>query len=408
MSQFYESLKRFVTPAMISKAAGVVDEKEANISTAVSSIFASLLGIMGKKGNSHLKNILDEGGNLNILKSVELLCEENPSENQRKLGDDFLQNILGDKAADFSNSIAKYAGISKVAVNRLVSMLAPIVVGYFGKKVAVDGWSMQKIQHEIQNQKNSFIGLIPDDLARSFGISKVATNGSEPQKPAKKNGWITWAIIVLLLLLALFLWRSCRSGNSTINTQSMVIDTIRQAPSNVSTASYTDDTQSANVGTATRAVTAVTLPNGTVLNIYRDGTEEMMLKYLNSDEYKKATDKDLQNRWFEFDNISFELGSGSKLKSGSNQLENIISILKNHKDAKIAIAGFADRTGGEEINMELSQERAQTIEKIFDDAGVGSQVVKAKGFGDEYAKYKASAPESDRAKDRDIALRLVK
>jgi Outer membrane protein and related peptidoglycan-associated (lipo)proteins len=415
MSQFYDSLKRFVTPVMVSKAARVVGEKEGNISMAISSIFASLLGVMAKDGNNtqQIGNILDEAGNLNLLNNLETLCEENPTEDQRRLGDDFLQNLLGDKAADFSNPIAKYAGISKVATNRLVSMLAPVVVGYFGRKVSADGWSMQKIQHEIKNQKSSFIGLIPDDLARSFGLSKTVTSGNEPVKEEKKNGWIAWVIIILLLLLLLFLWRSCKNRNDiTAGSRSMITDTIHQgviSNNMASAASYNDETTRTTATTDTRATKSLTLADGTRMQVFENGTEERMLNYLSSDEYKNATAKDLQGKWFEFDKIAFEFGSATQLETGSqSQLNNIISILKNHKDVKVGIAGFADKRGSEDVNMEISKQRAETIEKMLEDGGVGSQVVKTEGFGDEYAKYSATAPDSERMKDRDIALRFVK
>lgn len=415
MSQFYDSLKRFVSTSMVSNAARVVGEKEGNISTAISSIFASLLGVMAKDGNNtqQIRNILEEAGKLNILKNLEPLCQENPSEDQRKLGDDFLQRLLGDNAADFTNPIAKYAGISKVATNRLISMLAPIFVGYFGKKVAEDGWSMQKIQNEIKNQKNSFIGLIPDDLARSFGLSKTVTSGNEPVKEGKKNGWITWVVIILLLLLLLFLWRSCRNRNTTADVRSMVTDTVRSTRANVNdmarTASYSDNMDRTSTTNETRATRSLALPDGTRIQVYEDGTEEEMLEFLNSNDYKNATDKQLQEKWFEFDNIAFEFGSATQLKSGSQaQLNNIISILKNHKDVKVKIAGFADKRGTEEANMEISKERAKTIEKMLENGGVGSQVVTTEGYGDEYAKHSANAPESQRMEDRDIALRFVK
>lgn len=425
MSQFYDSLKSLVRPGMVTSAARTLDEKEANISTAISSIFASLLGVMSQDGNTpQIRNILDEAGNLNILSNVEPLCEEKPNEDQRRLGDAFLQQLLGDRAAAFTAPIAKHAGISKPATNRLVAMLAPIFVGYFGRKLVNDGWSMQKIQNEIKNQKNSFIAMVPDDLANTFGLSKAITSGSEPAKKEKKNGWIMWVIIILLLLLILFLWRSCRNRNdATAYYSTAVTDTLRNADRNRASteraASYSDPTMtgtraisradSVNMGLATREMHNMRLADGTTIHVYNNGTEQEIVKFLESDEYKKADDNKLQDKWFEFDNIAFEFGSGTQLKSGSKQqLDNIVAILKNHPDAKVRIATFADKRGTEAANMEVSKERARTIEKMLDQAGVGSQVVTAEGYGDEYAKYSANAPESQRAEDRDLAMRFVK
>lgn len=158
-----------------------------------------------------------------------------------------------------------------------------------------------------------------------------------------------------------------------------------------------------------RDTSHVMLPNGVKLVAYDDGVEEKMVEYLNSDDYKKATEKELQDKWFQFDNIDFEFGSSTQLKPESQtQLNNIIAILKAYKNAKIKVAGFADKKGTEEVNMEISKERAKTIESLLEKGGVGSQVVKTEGYGDEYAKYSANDSDEKRAKDRDIALRFVK
>lgn len=409
MSQFYDSLKRFVSPGMMTNAARVVEEKEANISNAVSSIFASLLGVFAKDGTTpQIKNILTEAGNLDLLGNLEPLCQENPTVDQRRIGDSFLQSLLGDRAADFTAPIAKQAGISKVATNRLVSMLAPIFAGYFGKKVAKDGWSIRKIQDEIKNQKNTFIGMIPAELMSTFGL-KDTLNAPSNEPVKKKNGWVTWLIIIILLILIIILWRSCRNRNTdtVANQRTMVTDTVRQARDNTrtmtSTASYSES-QGTNTSNETRATTTMTLADGTTIHVYRNGTEQNILNFINSNDFKNASDKDLQNRWFEFDNIAFEFGSGTELKSGSRtQLNNIISILKNNKDVKVRVAAFADRRGSEDANMEVSKQRAKTIEKLLEEGGVGSQVVKVEGYGDEYAKHSANAPESQRVEDRDIA-----
>jgi outer membrane protein OmpA-like peptidoglycan-associated protein len=44
------------------------------------------------------------------------------------------------------------------------------------------------------------------------------------------------------------------------------------------------------------------------------------------------------------------------------------------------------------------------VTKALQDAGVGAQVVKAEGYGSQYAKYPATAPEEDRIKDRRVAV----
>lgn len=411
MSQIYESLKKLISPDMIAIASATVEEKSANVSTASSSIIAGLLAVMLKKGHSQqIKNILETAGNLNILNYVDRICEENPTQDQQRIGDDFLQHLLGDKAADFTDPIAKQSGISQVATNRLVSIIAPVVAGYLGSKLVNDNWSMTQLINEIDKEKPKFAGHIPGGVIKAFGLSSIvgeyAATGTakETQKkeaPKKKKGgsWIAWFVLIVLLLLLLFWWKSCRNDRVVIESErTVMIDTIRNNSAG----------QQNNTANAASTIT-LTLPGGTQLNVSKGGVEEKIVNFLNSDEYKNAKDSDLQKKWFELNDVKFEFNSSTQLKSGSQkQLDNVAAILKAYKDHKIVVAAFADKKGTEEINMEISQERAQTIEKIFENHGIRSQIVKVEGHGDQYAKYRASASEENRAKDRDAAIRFVK
>ena len=407
MAQLFDSLKAYINPAMISKASEVLNEKESNVSTAVSSILASFMGVMLKKGNTpQIRNIFEEAGNLNILADIDRVCEEKPSQDQQKLGDDFLLQLLGDKAEDFTTPIAKSSGISKVATNRLVSMLAPVAAGFFGNKLVKDEWSLHKILAEINNDKDRFAGLIPAGLIGSFGLHSALSSAApgiktntEPVEEKKKNGWLKWLILLLVLLAIFLLWRSCRETTPTevFYEEAIVTDTVAAPAADVPAAS------------AKETLNAVTLPDGTIIQVYAGGVEEQMLNYLKSGDYKNATDDDLKNKWFEFDNIDFEFGSSTDLKDNSKvQLNNIIAILKNYKDAKVKVGGFADKVGSEKANIDLSKKRAKTIESLLEKGGVGAQVAKVEGYGEQYAKQNVNAPDSLRAKDRDIALRFVK
>ncbi len=407
MAQIYNSLKDFICPVMASKASPVLGEKEANISTASNSIIASLLGVMLKKGDTpQMRNILDEAANLDILPHIQNICEERTTEPQRNIGDNFLQHLLGDKAADFTNPIAEHAGISKVATNRLVAMIAPTVAGYLGNQLQKDNRNLSSLLRQISDEKQIIAPFIPSKLVESFGLASVLNPGTTPNnkvvgQPKKSNNWLMWLILAILVILLFFWWRSCNRAdmNMTNNESVAYRDTVAE----------TRVAPAATVRQANRDTTTLTLSNGQMIHAYKGGIEDEMIKYLNSDAYKNATENDLKNKWFEFDNIEFEFNSATEMMGNSQQqIDNIVAILKSYPNARVRIAGFADKRGTEEANMEISKERAKTIEKIFDKGGVGSQVARTEGFGDEHATRPASAPDSERAKDRDIALRFVK
>ncbi len=400
MNNYYNSLRSLVSHEMISKAATVLDESEERISGTSSSIIASLLGVMLKNGGTpQIMNILEEAGRRNILLEFRELWAEQPTLEQLKIGDDFLQHLLGDKAADFTDPIAKNNGISNVAANKLIAMIAPLFCGFLGNKLVKENKTMSMLLNEIRSEKNDFIGMIPSDLIKSFGLSSVLNTDTKKEDKKNNYNWVIWVVLVVLLLLLLWGWRSCRSDETERPVEQVATtDTIAQTPTTQQSSS-----------SANRASNVLTLPDSTKINVYEKGVEDAMVKFLQSDEYKKAKDSELKEKWFEFDNITFEFGSSTELKPESEtQLDNIASILKNYKDARIKIAAFADKKGTEAANLKVSQERAKTIESLLEKRGVGSQIVKVQGYGDEFAKHSASESDAKRAEDRDIALRFVK
>lgn len=429
MEHIFNSLKDYICPIMISKSSRVVGEKEENVEKASKSIIASLLGVMAKNGATpQVKNILDEASNLNIMADSDNICQERPTEEQRKISDSFLQELLGDKAAQFSNPIAAQTGISKVATNRLVYMVAPLVAGYLGNLLQKDNRNLSLLLQQIREESNSFVSLIPSDLMRTFGLASAlnttantnkATSTTTTTEKSKGNSWLIWLILIALILLLFFWWRSCSSNDTRMTHNEMAArDTISNtvnpaARSAVATTTAVATSESGNeadrMNRMNRDTAHLRLPNNQTITVYKGGMEEEMVNYLNSNDYRNASADDLKNKWFQFDNIAFEFNSADQFMNDSRaQLNNIIAILKSYPNAKIRIAGFADKRGSEAANMEISKQRAQTIERMLDDANVGAQVVRTEGFGDEYATRSANAPDSERAKDRDIALRFVK
>jgi len=409
---------------MINKASMLLEEKHADVSNAVSTIIPSFLGVLLKKGHSpQLKNILEEAGSLHIESNIKQIFEGKPTKDQQNIGDNFLQHLLGDRAADFTNPIANHTGITKVAANRLISMVAPIVAGFLGNKIIKEKLTMPQLVEEIGKEKAGFEGLIPIDLIKSFDLypklhinnaaasnenvkaaAAAATNvhanttstanhpENKPEKPEEtKKGkeWIMWIVLLVLLLLLFLCWRSCRGERQQAYMEQesvVVLEPEQMIPSST--------------------IVILSLPGGVRLNAHAGGLEDRMVKRLESDEYQKATDKTLENEWFEFDNINFEPGSTTELQSGSKeQLENVIAILKDFKNAKIKIGAFANNVADKDLKM--SEERAKTVESILEKGGVGSQIIKVH-HDEGYAIRNASESDMAKAEGHDIALRLVK
>jgi outer membrane protein OmpA-like peptidoglycan-associated protein len=160
------------------------------------------------------------------------------------------------------------------------------------------------------------------------------------------------------------------------------------------------DTMPAVVIPPARELLKVKLHDGTELEAYRGGIEEELVTFLNDPASKPGKDV-----WFDFDNLNFKSGSADITDSSMIQIHNIVAILNAYPKVKIKIGGYTDRTGDSLGNLKLSQSRADaTVAAIKSDGANLSQVLGAEGYGSEYAKAAADAPDEDRRKDRRISV----
>lgn len=169
-------------------------------------------------------------------------------------------------------------------------------------------------------------------------------------------------------------------------------------------------TPAANTSGFERTLTKLKLPGGVEIEAYPGGIEDQLVKFIQSDAYKNATDEDLKKpeNWFNFDDLNFKYNSPELEPSSKRQLDNIVAILKAFPDVKIKIGAYSDKKGDDAYNKKLSDSRAKAVKATLDKSGVGAQVPQAEGYGEEQAKVDENASDEERKVDRKTAVRLIK
>jgi len=117
-----------------------------------------------------------------------------------------------------------------------------------------------------------------------------------------------------------------------------------------------------------------------------------------------ANSKPGNDNWFDFTDLNFKFGTAEIEPASRKEVDNIAEILKAFPKAKIKIGGYTDKVGDEAANKKLSGERAAAVAAALKDLGVGDQIEGSEGYGSEFAKFPASAPEEDRVKDRRVSV----
>lgn len=399
MESIYNGLKNLITQDLINQAAETIHENEAKTTSAVSAIIPSVLGALLKAGATpKVQSVLNEASRVDVLPSIEQLFHGKISPEQQKISDDLLHAMAGTEVNDFTTAVATHNDMPFVNAKKLLSILLPVIARFLGNRADAEGGA-SKLFRELETEKNDFMGLIPAGISSLLGL--VKKEKSQPleneEEKGSKNGWLKWVILIALLAALIFWWRSCNDKDNVVQQTTELADTIKNK-----TGELIDEVKE-------RISTDIELPNGIKLNAYKGGIEDQLYQFIKSEEYKKLPEDSLKNTWFNFDNIEFKHGSSSELTEESYpQLNNIVEILKQYKNVKVKVGGYTDKTGNPEANMKISQERANTIKSILVKGGIPSKRISAEGYGEKFAVYAADAPDSQRALDRKIALRITK
>lgn len=421
MAKIYESIKGLISQDMITSAAETLNEPKEKVSLAAGILIPTLLGKLLQRGNSEkTRTVAELAGKMNILNEKEKIFQGHGVIDNVNVGERMENVLLGTNGIKTFSAVASASEMDKSNLNRLSNWVSALIAGYLGDRIVNKNDTLPAILSELGDERPDMRNNIPPCVFQGAGLA--GTFGEKPaeeeSKGKKKKGWILWLILLLLLLLFFLMWRSCSKKQQIEDKVASTIEKVEGAVENaidtlkggvdgiVGTDGIVTSLERRNAG---REKKEITLPSGQEITGYEKGVEENLVAYLNSKEFKDGKAGELESGWFPFDNIDFVHSSSNELVKGSQaQLDNLTAILKEYSDAKIKVGGFADKTGPEWANKEMSEERAEFIKKQFVGGGIDAERISTEGFGSEQAKADASAPEAERVIDRHIALQISK
>ncbi len=89
------------------------------------------------------------------------------------------------------------------------------------------------------------------------------------------------------------------------------------------------------------------------------------------------------------------------------QLKNIAEILNCYKTVKVKIGGYSDNTGNPDLNMKLSQARADNVTAAIVGLGIVADRLVAEGYGEQHP-IATNDTEIGKAKNRRVVFNLTK
>jgi len=390
-----DSVTGLLTPDLVGKAASFLGESESGVTKALGGIAPAVLqgiiGNAGKDGGAGILEMAKQAAGSGILDNLGgLFGSDNSS--MMGLGSNLLSGLFGGKSNMLASLISGFAGIKTSSSNSLLSALAPMALGLVGKHVLSNGLSASSLLSFLSGQKDSVAKAMPAGLNLSGifddGASKVKETAASYLEPEPSGGMPKWLMPLLLLVLgSLALWYFLKGCNDQTEAVVAPVETEVKPAEPV-------------VAAPVRESMKVKLINGVELDAFKGGVEDRLVTCIN--DAACVPGKDL---WFDFDDINFEMASATITAESMRQVKNIAEILKAYPKLKIKIGGYTDKTGDAAINKKLSQERAEAVSAaIVTNGGNATQLEKAEGYGSEFAKFPADAPDEERKADRRISV----
>lgn len=151
----------------------------------------------------------------------------------------------------------------------------------------------------------------------------------------------------------------------------------------------------------------IELPNGDVLAVGENSAENKYFQYWADNNFDPGTPSNF-DKWFTLDRTHFKSGSSNLLDSSFDQLDNFVLILKNFYMSEVKIGGYTDNTGSDDVNLALSEERADMVKKYFIEAGIEEERIHTEGFGSKHPICPANDTDICRAQNRRVDMLILK
>ena len=419
-----EMVKNYFTADFTNHASATLGENTSGISKALSAIIpTSLAGILNKStsGTAGANDVFEMAkssvNDVSTGANVELTTDQ-------AKGNSMMSRLFNGNQPAIAGAISSFAGIKDSSASSLMSMALPPIMGLLGRHAEQNKLSASGLSGFLSSQKDHIMQAMPaglTSLAGMLGLSSLEGAASHLKSPDINTSHSTghsaiedvktisekptgkWLIpLIVILVIVAGLWYFSRSCNETRPSNAAATDTSATATNKDSGSAMRTTPPDTTAGSI-----KVQLPNGKELEANKGGIEDQLVTFLNSN-WKSLRDDSLKNKWFNFDNLNFNLGTATVTAASEKQLDNIAAILKAYPDAKIKIGGYTDASGNAADNKKLSQDRANAAKAGLDKRGVASQVIGAEGYGSQYAKYPASAPDDQRALDRHVSVSVRK
>jgi OmpA-OmpF porin, OOP family len=342
----YTSLLNTLDKSSIGSIARALGQGEQSVSRclemSITSIFAALASKGGDTGALH--RMMDLAPSASDVNWSQLAGEVSKTNSPLLSGGKRLASgLFGNSEGAVTNSIGRECGLPLGTSSAVMSMAAPMVIGFLSRHMRSHGMDTADLGRALQRESPAIREALPADvrdlISPATTTTRTTTSPVIAQAVRPEGGsarWIPAAIAVGLALFGLF-WllghrRQPAIPEITRNLNPQVGTANREMPSFPTT------------GTANRAVTTPGVPNL---------------------------------------NVTFKTGAATLLPDSRVQLRKLASSLAANPGAHMAISGYTDNVGNAARNLRLAQARANSVKAELVRDGISPDRLTAHAYGEQ-------------------------
>ena len=353
----FTSLLAMLDAHRVDGIAASLGASEHSMLQGLKSSIAAVLGCMASKSGdaNALRTMLDlapsaaEDINMSHLARAAL----DPNSPLISGGRRVLSGLFGNSETAVTNAVSTASGLRTSTASTVLAMVAPMVICVLSKRVRLEGMNMEGLGRLLQGESGPVRNALPASLSDLFWPLRTASP-VVAQAVEKENPSLSWLpFLALAALIPGLFWLFSHSRRPT-------------APQVVSITKVTP-----SLGTANR-----TAPDPV-------------------DTVRRALASTVDLR--------FDTGSAMLQPESEKQLDNIAATLTANPDVHMTVTGHTDNVGAVEQNLQLSQNRANSVMAKLVRKGVSADHLTAEGYGQQ-DPIADNSTEEGRARNRRVSV----
>ena len=327
-------------------------------------------------------------------------------------GKGLLGSLFGGNLESILGSLAGATGLAKDKSGKLLTSVAPMVIGFISRWAKKKGLSFGSIISSLLADKSAIVGALPAGIGSGL-LGLVDKPGEVYNEPTRVSNAKTrkpkfnWSWLLLLLGALILLWllfgRGCNRTKEDVKEQATeMVNDLDQAAADIKESIKGALNDAGDWVYDLGATMKRKLLDGNEIEIGVNSVEFKLLNFI--EDASLAVDN---TTWFTLDRFYFETGSSTLKAESKEQLDRVAAILKAYPAVNLKIGGYTDNTGSEAVNMALSSERANAAMAELVNRGIESSRLEAEGYGSQHPVCPANDTPACRAMNRRIDVRVT-